>query len=366
MIKRMWFLRWSPLCADCHWDDDNNNDDSTDNPNHKANQQPNQNEQGNDSMQDHTQQCDKDEYSTVDNDTLLQELQGTYDDQPLDGSDAKTRPHGITTLVHVSQKETWDCGVACLQMVLRWLRDTHKRNGSDNDNDNGSDSTDPNSLESLEEKERQWMLDSIGTESIWSIDLVAMLRKVMLAEPTTIQASYVLCSKVLEVDQDHHNLGYYQKAFRKDEIRVNDLFQEARQEEWPLLRTDHFPLDRLLTLLSRPDTVAIALVDSSILAGKEKRGYAGHYIVLVGTTTTATTVAKKSPCNNHDDDDDDAVEHQDNESNNTIVDNGTRIVAHNPARSCRHALEYLTPEKFEKAWRAQGTDEDILFVRRGK
>ena len=31
----------------------------------------------------------------------------------------------ITWLRRISQRETWDCGVACLQMLLQWIRDSN-------------------------------------------------------------------------------------------------------------------------------------------------------------------------------------------------------------------------------------------------
>ncbi len=83
-------------------------------------------------------------------------------------------------------------------------------------------------------------------------------------------------------------------------------------------------------LIERHDCMAIALVDHAVLLNQTTGPYVGHYIVLAGIDTT------------HDTDEDDT------------------LVVYNPAMDT--VLTQISLDTFERAWRAQGTDEDIVFV----
>ena len=216
--------------------------------------------------------------------------------------------HTPTNLIHVRQGEQWDCGITCIQMAMAWLR--------------------PDGHES-----REWMLKTIGTESIWSIDLIYLLSKLLKKE----EASYLLSSKTLGVDETHGVLGYYKKAFSQDEVRVRQRFEEARRAGLPLLCLKHLSLSQVIRLVSRDDCIAIVLLDNSILRQRVGATYAGHYVILSG------------------------ISFQRNHLNLADVKRlRFCMVIKNPARSA--TTTYVRPSLFEAAWRANGTDDDILFV----
>ena len=216
--------------------------------------------------------------------------------------------HAPTNIIHVRQSEQWDCGITCIQMAMTWLR--------------------PGGHES-----REWMLQTVGTESVWSIDLMYLLSKLLKIG----EASYLLCSKTLGVDETHGVLGYYKKAFSQDEVRVRLRFDEARRAGWPLLCLKHLSLSQVIRLVSRDDCIAIVLLDNSILRQRVGSTYAGHYVVLSGISFQRKHL--------------------------NLADEKRLLycmVIKNPARSA--ATTYVRPSLFEAAWRANGTDDDILFV----
>jgi len=216
-------------------------------------------------------------------------------------------------LTHVTQIESWDCGIACLLMTLRWLRDR---------------SDTKRTLSRDEEKERTWMLKTVTSESIWSIDLVHLLQKIR--NRRILGFNYLFASKALQVDQHHRDLSFYEEAFSDDQSRVTELFNQAKEQGWPLIQLEHqLDLTQVVQLVSRSDCIAIALVDNTILMQKlDTDTYAGHYIIISGVET--------------------------NEKNDLIFQ------IHNPDSS--KPIEYITSSLFEKAWRARGTDEDIIFI----
>lgn len=232
--------------------------------------------------------------------------------------------------IHVKQTETWDCGIACLLMALKWLHKSQIRN---------SDNTTRNAHE-LNRERKSWMLQTAGTESIWSIDLVFIMEEYKMkmqkaSSEHRIDFTYLFSSKTLEVDEEYKDLRFYEKAFGTDQARVSRLFDRAQQEDWNLVVQHHLRLDQLMELICRPDCIAIALVDNNTILMHERNSsdkkqkkksthYAGHYIVLSGLTA-----------------------------------NGD-LQIHNPAKS--KIMQCMPLSLFEKAWRAKGTDNDILFL----
>mmetsp|Transcript_5741 Transcript_5741/g.9515 ORF Transcript_5741/g.9515 Transcript_5741/m.9515 type:complete len:332 (-) Transcript_5741:46-1041(-) len=259
-------------------------------------------------------------------------------------------------LIHVKQTETWDCGIACLLMAMKWLQQ-----GSNNNN------TIENDDDRLDAERKSWILQTVGTESVWSIDLVFLLEEykkmnhpssspsnssssdddsVANVDDNNIhQFTYLFSSQTLEVEYDDYykDLRFYQTAFGTDQARVGRLFGRAQEEDWNLVVQHHLRLHQVMELIRRPNCIAIALVDNNTIMRYQKSKksrdsekttktltaaapYAGHYIVLSGVT-----------------------------------ENGD-LQIHNPARSKK--MQRMTLALFEKAWRAKGTDNDILFLMR--
>ena len=124
-------------------------------------------------------------------------------------------------------------------------------------------------------------------------------------------------------------------------------------------------MEVLVDVVGRKNVVAIVLLDNRILtnisnatapiANTTTTSYSGHYAILCGISFDKNDIdyarlKSSSPQheneNDDDDDDDDRPEYV--------------MVLKNPG-TCRKT-ELVTPEIFEKAWRAKGTDEDVIFI----
>lgn len=313
------------------------------------------------------------------------------------------------------------------------------------------------SLSKEELIERKSMLKFLGTQSIWTIDLVMLLQKIFsqssfLSSPLFSPQSssseeeiinttdlFLFCSTNLSVDQSYHDFIYYKKEFQNDVARVNQLFKKAKTLYVP---TISFPphglrIECVIDIVSKLDCVAIALVDSFFLQmshfvyddegereeeveeilestsgekSETKRQldelieldqgkhtvrtisklyeaidsphvYAGHYIILCGTSSDPDHLAKAKKSFRK------FCEECSTSTTSTNNDNAKQssslslsperlivmdshpyaklpfcFVIKNPGY--KPATQFLMPLHFEMAWRAEGTDQDIIFIRR--
>lgn len=319
------------------------------------------------------------------------------------------------------------------------------------------------------EGEKRWMIEYIGTESIWTIDLVMLLEFVLhgtnndydcrdgklfykmnnitpqhdtealhqraessiqtlsalestpkispkppnkaLSTKEYSPASYLFCSTKLGVDSSYNKLGYYKEAFSSDELRVKRLFDVAKERKLPLMQVKrHLSLAVLVDLASRRDAVAVVLVDNRILMGvsrticgndggadmlscAENNGVGGYNggSLLEGNGFSDSTTSSFSPEGGSDIDKSRSIvsavstasinssyaghyvilcgvsrdEKHVREARNRLPDDGDDksnycMVLKNPG--IWKEIEYVTPARFEKSWRANGTDEDVIFI----
>lgn len=244
-----------------------------------------------------------------------------------------------TTVRHIRQVDTWDCGLACIQMVIDWL--------------NNTSSTTPEE----QEEQRKWMMDFVKAKSLWTIDLVMLLQNMLeLNSNKLTSSSYLFCSNRFGIDESYNNLHYYKDAFSEDQIRVKSLFEKAEQQNLPLMQVSHMSLNILIDLVSRENVVAIVLLDNTIfsnsMANEEAASnddgsevsYSGHYVVLCGVSSDNNDI---------------------NIANMNSIRDGSEnhnhcLVIKNPA--IWKETQFVTPSLFESSWRAKGTDEDIILV----
>lgn len=105
----------------------------------------------------------------------------------------------VIELPHVRQKSDWDCGIACIEMILK------KYLGEDFDSE---------------------VLSSLGKTlgfgtSVWTIDLANIL--------VHFKLDCVFYTITCGVDPGYKNQEYYQTCFDEDEARVNKLFENAQE-----------------------------------------------------------------------------------------------------------------------------------------
>lgn len=161
----------------------------------------------------------------------------------------------------------------------------------------------------------------------------------------------LLCSKTWGVNTDHEQLQYYQKTFDQDYVRVRGLFEQVQQQQQQhhgglqVAHISHLGLSQVIRLVSLNHIVAILLLDISILSfrKKKKKQYAGHYVVLCGMSCEPKHLQQAQQLYNE------------------VSNSKYCFVIQNPASPCQEA-SYITPTLLEKAWRSQGTDDDIIFV----
>lgn len=287
-------------------------------------------------------------------------------------------------------------GLACTQMIFQWLKYgsiddlEHLHIGGDS-----QPSTKNAAADQENTNEKTWMLDFVQTESIWTIDLLVLLQHVHSYTNNIINAtrkegttdgrsestdktecvhsccqkqstcphqvdsfplrqlasswSYLFCSTKFGVDESYTKLGYYKDAFASDEHRVKDLFDMAQKQNLPLLQTSHLSLEVLVEVVARKNVVAIVLLDNRILRDNNTSptsSYSGHYVIVCGISTCENDV-QYAQINDLSD--------REEDSNHNFC-----MVLKNPG--VWKQTEYVTPSRFEKAWRATGTDEDVIFV----
>eukprot|EP00978_Attheya_sp_CCMP212_P006803 scaffold15821_cov56-Attheya_sp.AAC.2 len=294
------------------------------------------------------------------------------------------RQRQATRMAHCRQLERWDC-------VLRWLRD------------DDAPACGPNSSLKLtmeEETERDWILKTVDTQSIWTIDLLILLHKLMNRRTSETngedtmpyQLSCLYTSTKLEVDESYYDLRYYKTAFSKDIVRVTKGFEMAADLGLPMVRVRNLSLDLVLDVISRENCIGIVLLDNRVL---EQHSQGDVRITDPHSIESQLNFVKLQPCEDDDDDrgDDSSVEPVDSGSRSRKEEkaaNSTSYVGHyvvvcgvsskashmtqanctssdeycvvlnNPGSM--NATDFVAPQHFELAWRAMGTDEDIIFL----
>ncbi|XP_059297415.1 guanylyl cyclase 1-like isoform X2 [Lycium ferocissimum] len=216
---------------------------------------------------------------------------------------------------HINQLHTWDCGLACVLMVLRTL--------------------------GIKDGDMQELEELCCTTSIWTVDLAYLLHKFSVNFSyftVTIGANPSFCVET-----------FYKEQLSNDLVRVDMLFQKARDAginiehmvAISILLRNHkkcrsISSEEISSLIMSGKFIGIALVDQYKLSHSwledicisdfcnDSPGYTGHYVVICGY-----------------DADTDEFEIRD------------------PASSRKH--EKVTSSCLEGARKSFGTDEDLLL-----
>lgn len=234
----------------------------------------------------------------------LLETSTSWDLPPLPLIDSSTTlPQSCFIKVpHVRQSYNWDCGLACILMVLKAL---------------GFHGCDLNYLHHL-----------CGTTSVWTVDLAHLLRHF------SIEVSFLTVT--IGANPKFALETFYKENMEEDGKRVTTLFEKAATAGIRIERRSLSGIELSKCILSG-SYLTIALVDKRKLSHPWSKdvcmseccgmnpGYTGHYVVICGF---------------------------DNETNEFEI--------RDPAISCegsRVAFEVL-----EEARKTFGTDEDLLLI----
>jgi hypothetical protein len=263
------------------------------------------------------------------------------------------RSFEVSEIAHCQQLGSWDCGLACLIMISRWIKhelSVHNRSKS------GCIKLDSLSspLTSEEVLQRHHLLRKVNTESIWTIDLFMLLSEMLHNENGNIsmntngsKISSMFVSRNLGVNKNYRGLNYYKQSFRQDERRVKRLFSQASSTNSCMVRVSNLNLDHIVDLVSMRNIIAIALVDNNILTkhttkdGNSSGFFAGHFIILCGVSHKQNDLEK-------------AIKHTDGENIDSC------FVVKNPGSDCD--TEFISLKVFLESWQSLGTDQDIIFI----
>lgn len=235
---------------------------------------------------------------------------------------------------HVKQTYNWDCGLACVLMVVRAL------GASAHDCD----------LRTLRQLCR--------TTSIWTVDLAYLLRR--------FGADVTFTTVTMGANPAYESESFYRDNLREDCERVDALFEGARANGIPIERRSLSP-DAVKAYAGGGEYLVILLVDKPKLGVKprdamvlpegengERRGGSDRLGWLTGKKreSASTFVNGAAPSRGY--------------TGHYIVVCGYNPVdgeflCRDPASHVRDLI--ITAENLEKARRAFGTDEDILLVR---
>jgi Guanylylate cyclase len=168
---------------------------------------------------------------------------------------------GLWKAPHYRQRTTWDCGVACVQMILAGLRCNC---------------------------DREQLLRSLATSSIWTIDLALLLHE--------CGVRFEFCTKTVGCKAAYRSIDFYHKAFEQDADRVNRRFFEANAQGIGV-RIASFSITELAQLVQSASCAVMVLVDARHLpyhqahvqqhcsgspTAADTSSYKGHYLLLVG------------------------------------------------------------------------------------
>ena len=167
---------------------------------------------------------------------------------------------------HVRQQRSWDCGLACCDMVLRALG--HK-----------------SSLRQLTQRAQ--------SESLWTIDLAHILHG--------NGVKFKFFTTLLGANPAYHSEDFYRATLDDDSQRVSELFERAVRNDSMHVELRSFAPAEFRELIRPNDSIVMALVDqrrlyppmsaflsppaSSFLArfvAGSSNEYAGHYVLIAG------------------------------------------------------------------------------------
>jgi hypothetical protein len=182
---------------------------------------------------------------------------------------------------HCKQHFSWDCGLACVFMVVKAF------------NAAALQST-PVVSGDLHESDYDKLRELCPTTSIWTVDLAHLLRRLGL--------DVCFLTTTLGPNPAYAEEGFYMEHLQEDELRVSQLFSEANTAGIALHQRS-LSSQELQEVAMTGACLVIALVDKrkldpwllspdllcpTLLGGNEKGasegdgGYTGHYVLIVG------------------------------------------------------------------------------------
>ena len=190
-------------------------------------------------------------------------------EDPTRAKVAAVQETGIGSLVRKSaQQQEWDCGLACVQMVLETL--------------------------GLEECTHEMLRARLSSDSVWSIDLAYLLADFGVA-------CQFLSANLGQVDEaSKEGEAFYGASLAEDAARVRLLFAAAPGEGVGVAQRT-LSAAEIYNLVRDEEHIVLALVDASLLFERPPDAaapsFAGHYVLLTGLDDERDGFLIKDPAN---------------------------------------------------------------------
>jgi hypothetical protein len=322
-------------------------------------------------------------HETSDEDTI-QAMSYDYSSAGAVQGEPTTVMAPTNNMLFVAQQETWDCGIACLLMVWSWIVTLSSSSTS-------SDELVRPSRAAIDKKRTDILSEIQAGTSIWTIDLVYVL-DLMLEQQQYEQKEkhsafeFDFYTQKLETNNAWSTLAYYAANFQQDQQRTERRFlalrqkgQQTKKQRLHLLKDENDSIAWIRQRIQCPFTVAILLIDRAILDKVDEENYknnnenendddlitppsseqwhtgsySGHYVVVIGVVVSTMVPKSNTEGSNN-------INHNINHNNIASDADDTQLVILDPDKGVRHVLM----RHLELAWHAEGTDHDVIFVKK--
>ncbi|XP_020678929.1 protein GUCD1 isoform X2 [Dendrobium catenatum] len=170
---------------------------------------------------------------------------------------------------HVRQQFHWDCGLACVLMVLRTVGIGHI---------------------GIHE-----LVDLCSTTSVWTVDLAYLLKRFSI--------SFHFFTVTIGANPNFSDETFYREQLKDDVNRVDGLFEKALETGIVIECRSINGVD-IAALISSGQYIAVALVDKIKLSQSQQKDgffsvgssdYMGHFIVICGYDAEASEFEIRDP-----------------------------------------------------------------------
>ncbi|ETV63739.1 hypothetical protein, variant 1 [Aphanomyces astaci] len=183
----------------------------------------------------------------------------------------------VVVLRQVRQTADWDCGLACIEMMMRWMHQLY-----------------PHVFHIINANHLHAQLrKAMPFRSVWTIDLVAYLWAwiVRANQPAHMKVEVWFASTSMQVNPVHASHPYYSADYAADVARVAPLYSSWRDRSFQgqvstaeLKRRMRMPTAVLLVLVDASHLECCVWNDTTTLQLTDRPSFQGHFILVTAIT----------------------------------------------------------------------------------
>mmetsp|Transcript_21469 Transcript_21469/g.35943 ORF Transcript_21469/g.35943 Transcript_21469/m.35943 type:complete len:297 (-) Transcript_21469:1583-2473(-) len=181
----------------------------------------------------------------------------------------------------VPQSHSWDCGVACCNMVIKWS------------NDNCTQEPPSESwVKTMRTRSQSKKVSLIETSSLkrqtplWTVEIFSLLHEYLSPDKIESLSMYTLCTGI---NPEHFQLDWYARCGSSEMLSIRDAFERVKLEGWSLVEKS-LSIVELQDLVRNDDVTVVLLVDGLSLNSKIEYEMIG----ITGNISDNTTVGVQS------------------------------------------------------------------------